>query len=470
MVITENPKENTATGIYNLNRPLHYSVQEPAKFHSQQFLTSIVVTYQKGKPRFQCPGQRAHNHIRPVGYQISHGHSHCIKSVFQLLDQVFLITTIITEKNNLSSRLLLYVSNVEEVTNIVPQPKLALFYRKLFAQNNYAISTVTLSWFIIEFSNMFFLKFNIFVLLFYYNFFLEVNRSLPLGPVDSFLLSSCQNTPVFFSNVLGYLTQIRHRIYPESKTHATVCPAVKVRGESKIGVTSQTNSIKAFFCQSHCPVDPFGCFIMRWSVARAIHQVQRLQSVCKRDKQRMVSPDTIIGKPHTLLALPRSRRHSPIYIQNSFSTLRSAHAFVPHLLPNGVHRIHQRYYIGFVKTSGEVSGCCRIRYPFRTQCIHIRFVITKKLNIIQTSAACQRIVGYVQNMIRFMIRQMYFHTMNSSINSINQTAVACQNVKCSNPSAVNCSNPVCHFILNILGAEHWMGLRFPLSAFKRFFP
>ena len=104
MVIAQHPKNNLSTSVDYLNRHLYNRIEELAKFHSQQFFPALPAAYHKCKPCLQGPSQGAHNHIGPVRFQISYWHSHCVKTILQLLDQIFLIAAIIAKIYNFSRR------------------------------------------------------------------------------------------------------------------------------------------------------------------------------------------------------------------------------------------------------------------------------------------------------------------------------------------------------------------------------
>ena len=195
IIVPKDSKDDTAPASNNLGRQAHNSVEKPAELHLQQFFPPLPVADEKSEPGFQRPGQRTHHHVRPIRDQVSNRHAQGVQTVFQLLDQVFLVTPIVAEKDHLRRRHLLDVCNVKEVTNIVAQQNLPSFHQKLLAQNDQTVRAVAFDRLIAQFRDMFFLQRNVLVLLFHHDLLFDVHRPFPSFSVAGQFVPSLQNVP-----------------------------------------------------------------------------------------------------------------------------------------------------------------------------------------------------------------------------------------------------------------------------------
>ncbi len=143
-VISQYPVCDAPAGKKDLHGDSDHPVEKPAKLHDQELIAMLPSTCQQSEPCFQSPGQSGHHHVGPVRYQIVHGHPQSIETILELLNEVFLVAPFIAEPHHVGCTQVGSVRNIEEVSDIVPQPRLPLFHRKALSQDNEAIGAFAL--------------------------------------------------------------------------------------------------------------------------------------------------------------------------------------------------------------------------------------------------------------------------------------------------------------------------------------
>src|SRR3972149_3267046 len=150
LVVSKHTVHYAPTRSDDLYRYPDQPVEKPAELHCQELISMFPFTHQQSKPRLQSPCQGCHDHIRPVGYQRVHRHSQSVDSVLELLNEVFLVASIITEPHQFRRTQIGDVGNIEKVPNIIEEPYLAFLHRKALAQDNDPIGSLAFCRSIVE--------------------------------------------------------------------------------------------------------------------------------------------------------------------------------------------------------------------------------------------------------------------------------------------------------------------------------
>ncbi len=360
------------------------------------------------------------------------------------------------------------IGNVEKIPNIIKKPYLAFLHRKALAQDNHPIGALALRWLIVELCHMFPHHPNVPISFLNNDCFLHICRPPALLAADTLLLATSEYTPAFAVKAFGDFDQVRHRVDPKGKSNPLLRPAIKMHRQGKIRIPPQTHPIKTLSHQFNGPIHPPNRTIMGDLVARTVHQVQRFHRVGQGDQKRVVTPLSLMRKAHALLTLTPGRCVGSVHIDDRFFALTPGKTFLPQLGPNAVDGLHQLNDIFFAKPPGEVPGRGRVRNALNSQAIHEYFIVAPQFNIIKAGAPAKRIVGYVQNMVRFMIRKVPLQKVHFLINGIRKAAVTSQQMKSSDSTTFNRSDSLCHFIVNIFRSQKRFVLLRPLSALKTF--
>ena len=232
-------------------------------------------------------------------------------------------------------------------------------------------------------------------------------------------------------------------------------PGIQLPGLHEVGVAAkQDRAEPAAPAQGDRLVQILIRLLVAGTIRRTIDQVQRFLGVGQRDHQRVVSPLPVVADVHPALALTQRRGNRAVGVDH-----RAIEELLLLLLPdsqaNFVDRLHQRHHLLIgLESPAEVAGRCRIGNPLRAQCIQINLVVAKRLQILKAPAVARDVVGDVQHMIRFVIRQMHLEQMHVFVNGIDQPDLARQQMHRANPAMTKPPRAVGHVVADVAGREH----------------
>ena len=153
------------------------------------------------------------------------------------------------------------------------------------------------------------------------------------------------------------------------------------------------------------PVHPFGRSIGRRTVAWPVYQIEDLVGVGQSNDQRGVTPNPVIGNVHAFLALARGLGDCAIHVDDGFFT-EGTILQPPHLSSGFVERFLESEYPIRIETTQEISRRRGIRDPVGTEAVHIGLIVAKPFDVLEAGSAGQHVVGDVQHVIRFPVRDV----------------------------------------------------------------
>ena len=138
---------------------------------------------------------------------------------------------------------------------------------------------------------------------------------------------------------------------------------------------------------------------------------------------------------------------------------------LPDLQANFVDRFHQpQHLLIILEAPAEVAGRGWIGNPLRAQGVQIDLVVAKRLQVLQALAVAQNVVGDVQHVIRFVIRQMDLQQMHVGIDGVDQPHLAGQQMHRADPAMTKAPAAIGHFIANRAGRKHRAPAAAPLAS------
>ena len=93
--------DELSRGFDDLRRDKHHGMDVAFEFHFEKLRLLSLGLDMERMPDFQIPRERGHDHVRPIGDEVSRWHAHGMDSVLELLDEILLMTPVIGFKNNL---------------------------------------------------------------------------------------------------------------------------------------------------------------------------------------------------------------------------------------------------------------------------------------------------------------------------------------------------------------------------------
>jgi hypothetical protein len=167
----------------------------------------------------------------------------------------------------------------------------------------------------------------------------------------------------------------------------------------------------------------------------------------------VIAPFAVVADVHTLFAFAGRLDDCAVGIDQSFFK-ELVRLLLPDFQPGLVDRVHQGLNVFFVEASTKVAGRRRIGNALNSQRIQKNFVVTPQFDVFQACAADEQVVGDVEHMIRFVIRQMTFQDMHPLINALSQARALHQQLHHSYTSGNDAARPAGELIVDGVSVEH----------------
>ena len=107
---------------------------------------------------------------------------------------------------------------------------------------------------------------------------------------------------------------------------------------------------------------------MAHDIAGTVDQIEHFVGVGQGDRQRGITPDSLIGKSHPAFAFPESRRNRAVGVDKGLCQ-EAPGLLSPNPLPHRVGDLHEIEDVGLFKATGEVPAGGRIRNALGAQTI-----------------------------------------------------------------------------------------------------
>src|SRR6266446_4276418 len=225
-------------------------------------------------------------------------------AVLQLLDQVFLMATVVGREDDLLGLAHPIVADVKEVTDLVEQPQLTLFLGDILADHDHAIVTRAGSGTISELGHLFVLQPQRFVAALTHNLVLDIVGALPWGGHRLVLGWTLEFLPAALGQSAGLVLEVVLGIVAENEANTcVVVPAVQVFGLREIGVAAEQDGAEATAqARGDGTVEGVGGAFVAGAIARPIDDAQDFTRVGQADDQRMIAPRAVVRDVHAVLA------------------------------------------------------------------------------------------------------------------------------------------------------------------------
>ena len=184
---------------------------------------------------------------------------------------------------------------------------------------------------------------------------------------------------------------------------------------------------------------------MRGPVARTVQEVQHLPRVGQRHHQRMVTPLLLVVHADAVFALAaRLDQRAVRFDDRPLEEL--VRLLLPDFEPRLVEGFHQRKHIPRAEASAEVGRRRRIGDPLGSEGIEIRLVAPAQFEVLQTGAARQQVVGHVEDMVGFAVRQVELEDRTDPIDAVGHAQLPHQLLHDPQPAGGNRLRPIGQFV------------------------
>ena len=109
------------------------------------------------------------------------------------------------------------------------------------------------------------------------------------------------------------------------------------------------------------------------------------------------------------------------------------------------------------EAAAEVAGRGRIGDAAGAEGIEEDFVVAAQFDVLQTGAVAQGVVGEVEHVIGFVIRQMDLEQVQAAVDGVDQAELPGQEVDGADAAVGDAAAAVADFVVDVAGGEHGSG-------------
>jgi len=256
--------------------------------------------------------------------------------------------------------------------------------------------------------------------------------------------------------------QVQHGVDAKQELHVALCvPAVQVGGLGEVGVAAEQDALEpASAAQVDRLVQVPGGILMTRPVARSVQQEQRLLGVGQGDDQRVITPLPVVADVHPLFALGAGWGERAVGVDPGPIQERRLMGGVlpPDLETDGIERLLQRIDLpGRLEPPAEVAGRGRVGNAPGPQGIEVGLVVAEQLQVLNALPAAQEVVGEVQDVIRFVVRQVDLEQVQLPVDGVDQADPSGEQVDRPDAAVGDGPRAVGHVAVDVAGRQHGFG-------------
>src|SRR5262249_17001072 len=125
----------------------------------------------------------------------------------------------------------------------------------------------------------------------------------------------------------------------------------------------------------------------------------------------------------------------------------------PHLQARVIDDIEQRIDVLAGEATAEIASGGRVGNAAGTEGVEEVLLISAQLDVLQAGAIAQRIVGEVEDMVGFMVRQMDLEDVELGVDSLHEAELSCQGVEGANATVANAPDACGSLVMDVAGGE-----------------
>src|ERR1035438_10172263 len=141
----------------------------------------------------------------------------------------------------------------------------------------------------------------------------------------------------------------------------------------------------------------------------------------------MGTPEAVVGDVHAVFAPAGGFGQGAVEVDGGAGE-EVVGLLGPDATARVVEGVDQSLHVGRREASAEVAGRGRVGYAAGAQGVQKVLVATAQFDVLQTSAVAQGVVGEVEHVIGFVVRQVQLEQVQASIDGVDQTDAPGQQV------------------------------------------
>src|SRR5262249_28073998 len=169
-----------------------------------------------------------------------------------------------------------------------------------------------------------------------------------------------------------------------------------------------------------------GAFV-RGTVARAVQQPEHFAGVGQGQDQGVVTPGAVVSDVHALLALAGGSYQRAVHVDDG-QRQEVVRLLPPEALADFVEDVLQGVDVGRGEAAAEVAGRGRVGDASGAQGIEKDGIVAAQLDVLQTGALTEGVVGDIEDMIGLVIGQVDLEQVQAPVEGVDQAELAGQGV------------------------------------------
>ena len=151
---------------------------------------------------------------------------------------------------------------------------------------------------------------------------------------------------------------------------------------------------------------------------------------------------------------PRVGRQRPVHVDVGHRRQQVPAPAPPQPRPHRVDALHQLDHVRLVVAPREVARRRRARNQLRSQGVHVGRVVAQGVEILQPRAPAQQVVGDVQHVVRFVVRQVPLQQLQPPVDLAVQPQLRHQPPDHSDSSVAHRVDPRPDLVADLARTEH----------------
>ena len=129
----------------------------------------------------------------------------------------------------------------------------------------------------------------------------------------------------------------------------------------------------------------------------------------------------------------------------------------PGLLADVVEDVQERVDICRLEAPAKIAGGGRIGDAAGAEGVKENLVVAAQLDVLQTGAVAQGVVGEVENVIRLVIRQVNLEQVQSAIDGLGKFEFVDEQVHGADAAVAEAAATLADLVVDVAGGEHGLG-------------
>ncbi len=191
----------------------------------------------------------------------------------------------------------------------------------------------------------------------------------------------------------------------------------------------------------------------RGAVATAIDHEEWLGGIGQGNDQWVVTPQSVVGDVHTLLALSVGCHDGAIGVEDGFRE-ECGGLLGPDPQSRAVEGVNQVHDVALGEAAAEVPGRGGVGDALGAQGVEIDLVVAPQFEVLDVCAAGEDVEGDIQDVVGFVVGLVSLEDMELGVDVADEAGALCQQEHGADAAGGESLNAVGQFVVDVAGGHH----------------